>query len=165
MDNLVLQVCPARHLAFSWRGPKMFVASVKIVSWRGDAVSAKAVHIWSLILTLSSSYVHRSSIELPQAIGVSKHKFLRKWLSVLWCESVMCVSSWMRSGIWSFAAPQDKEMSSWTTLESLNLGWNGHREGIIGVAVGFFRSFEFSQCFSEFGLFILLRTICSKCPS
>ena len=113
--------------------------------------------MWSLILTLSSS-IHGSSIELPQSIGVFKHKFLRKLLSVVWCESVMWVSSWMWSSIWSFAAPQDKEMSSRTTLQSRT--WvRMDVEGRIGSAVEFFRLFKFSQCFEKLDLFILFRTI------
>ena len=34
-------------------------------------------------------------------------------------------------------------------------------EGTTGVAVGFFQSFEFLQCFNDLDLFILFRTICS----
>ena len=158
MNNLVLRLCPARRLVFCWRCPKMLAASVWMVSWRRDTVSAKAVYIWSLILTLSSSSVQRLSIEFPHAIGVFKHKFLKKLLSVVWCESIVWVLSWMRSSIWNFAAPQEKEMSSRTTLQSLT--WAGRNREEIIVAIGFIRSFEFSQWFDDLDFFILFRIIC-----
>ena len=75
------------------------------------------------------------------------------WMSHVW------VPSWMGSTIWRFAAPQEKEMSSRTTLQSLT--WvRMDTEGTIGGTVEFFRSFELSQCFDKLDLFILFRTIC-----
>ena len=70
VDNLVRWLCPARFLFFGWRCPKV-------------------AHIWSLPLTLSSSCVHHSSTEFPHATGAFKHRFLRKSLSVVCCESVL----------------------------------------------------------------------------
>ena len=92
MDNLVRRLGPIRFLFFGS----------------------------SLSLTLSSSCAHHSSAEFLHATGVFKHKILRKSLSVVWCESVMRVLSWLRSSIWSFAAPQEKEISSRTTLQSFS---------------------------------------------
>ena len=109
-------------------------------------------------LTLSSSSVYCSSIELPHAIHVFKHKFLRKWLSVLWWESVMWVLPWLRSSIWSFAVPQEKEISPRTTLQSFS--WvEMDTLGTKGAAVCFCKSVEFPKCFDDLELVKLFRTI------
>ena len=146
MENLVRQLCPARFLFFVWRCPKILAASVQIDSCSSDTVSAKVAHIWSLWLTLSSSCVHHSSVELPHARGVFKHRFLRKSLSVVWWELVVWVLSWLRSSIWSFTAPQGKEISSRTTLQSFR--WVEMDKLLTkGVAVCFCKSFEFPPWF------------------
>ena len=89
--------------------------------------SAKVAHIWSFSLTIISTCVHHTSTEFPHAIGVFKQKFIRKLLSDMWCESVVRVLSWIKSSIWGFVAPQEKEISSRTTLV-IQLSWEWHAE-------------------------------------
>ena len=75
---------------------------------------------------------------------------------VMWINCVGFVL--IRSSIWSFAAPQVKEISSRTTLQSLT--WvRIDTEEVIGVAVGFISSFEIWQWFHDLDLFILFRII------
>ena len=120
--------------------------------------SAKVAHIWSFSLTIISTCVHHTSTEFPHAIGLFNQKFVRKSLSDMWCESVVWVLSWLKSSIWSFVAPQEKEISSRTTLQSFSWVENDML-GTKGVAVWFWKSVEFSLCFNDLELIELSRTI------
>lgn len=103
MNNLVCWFCPARFIFF-------------VDSCGKDSVSTEMAHIWSFSLTFSSCFAFSSSIELPHAIPVFKHKSLRKLLSAVQCQSSAAVLYWFRSSIWGFAETQETEISLRTTL-------------------------------------------------
>ena len=117
MDNLVLLLCPARFLLGDWEWPNMLAASLYIVFCRRSSHSVKELQLFSFLYTVSSSCAQRSSFALPQAIGVFMLKPSRSFFSLVRCELVVWVFSWLVFSILSFTASQE-EISSRTTSQS-----------------------------------------------
>ena len=124
MDNLALLLCPARFLLGGWEWPNMLAASLYIVFCRSSH-SVKELQFFSLLYTISSSCAQRSSFALPQAIGVFTLKPSRSFFSLVRCELVVWVFSWLVFNILSFTASQE-EISSRTNLTILHKSSSGH---------------------------------------
>ena len=118
MNNLVLLLCPARFLLGGWQWPNMLAASLYVVFCWSSTCSIREWQFFSFLDTIPSSCVHCSSFALPQAIGVSPLKPSRSLFSVVRCELVVWVFSWLISCVLSFTASQEEEISSRTTLQS-----------------------------------------------
>ena len=104
------------------------------------------------------SCVHCLSIELHHAVGVFKHKFLRNDFQL--CDEKQSCGFYLdsESSMWRFAAPQEKEISSKTTLQSFT--WvEMDILGTKGVAVCVCKSVEYPQCFNDSELVKLFKTI------
>ena len=84
---------------------------------RRSSHSVKELQFFSLLYTISSSCTQHSSFALPQTIGVFMLKPSRSLFSLVRCELVVWVFSWLVFSILSFTASQE-EISSRTTLQS-----------------------------------------------
>ena len=118
MENLVLLLCSARFLLGGWEWPNMLVASLYIVFCRRSSLSVRELQFISLLDTISSSCAQRWSFALPQAIGVFTLKPSRSLFSLVRCELVVWVFSWMAFSILSSTASREEETSSRTILRS-----------------------------------------------
>ena len=108
-------------------------------------------------LTLSSSCVYCSSIELPHAIGVFKHKFLKKSLSVLWYELVVWVYSDLDpTSVLCSTTRKRNILNNYLTV--FQLSWDG-RAGNKRSSGFFWKSVEFPPCHDDLELDKLFRTI------
>ena len=96
----------------------MLAASLDIVFCRRSSCSVRDLQLFSLLDTTSSSCAQRLSFALPQAIGVFSLKPSRSLSSLVRCELVMWVFSWLVFSILSFTASREEEISSRTTLQS-----------------------------------------------
>ena len=83
--------------------------------WRSSH-SVNELQFFSFLYTISSSCTQRSSFALPQAIGVFTLKPSTSFFSLVRCELVVWVFSWLVFSILSFTASRE-EKSSRATLQ------------------------------------------------
>ena len=118
MDNLVLLCCRVRFFLGGWEWPNMLAALLYIVFCRRSRCSVRELQFISFLDTISSSCAQRWWFALPKAIGVFMLKPSRSLFSLVKCELVVWVFSWLVFSILGFTASREEEISSRTTLQS-----------------------------------------------